>query len=416
MKTLFLIARTHLLSRLKQTIVAVLGVTFGIGTFIFLISITTGSNDFFVDVTLNNSPHIHIYNDIQTDRASVLDLAQEGEAYANVVRHQRPRQTKPNLKDGMRIVELLRQDPRVYDVAPQVSSQVFFQYGPVNINGTITGVEVEAENRLFDLGEKIVAGDMNALPAAYNGVIMGSGLAKKLNVGVGDRVNITTPRGSTLLLTVVALFRTGLIDLDNQQSYATLATVQKILEEPNSYITDIKLKLNEMDRARTIATEYAQQFGYTAKDWQTANAALEANLRVNNIIIYGVVVAILFVAGFGIFNILTMMIYEKMKDIAILKAMGFSGGDIRRIFLIEAVSIGIVGALFGLVFGFVSSYAMSLVPFENDIMVQMDHLPVNFKLSFYISGLVFGLLTTTIAGYSPSRRAARIDPVEIIRG
>jgi lipoprotein-releasing system permease protein len=111
-----------------------------------------------------------------------------------------------------------------------------------------------------------------------------------------------------------------------------------------------------------------------------------------------------------------MMIYEKMKDIAILKAMGFSDSDIRWIFLTQALVIGIAGALLGLVFGFLAAYSLSQMPFESDVMITMDHLPVSFNIVYYITGFTFGILTTALAGFIPSRNAAKLDPIAILRG
>ncbi|WP_019945761.1 ABC transporter permease [Dyadobacter beijingensis] len=133
-------------------------------------------------------------------------------------------------------------------------------------------------------------------------------------------------------------------------------------------------------------------------------------------IVYGVAGTILLVAGFGIFNILTMMIYEKMKEIAILKATGFSASDVRVIFLTQALVIGAAGAVMGLVFGFLISYAVSKVPFNSDVMIMLDHLPVSFKPVYYITGFTFGILTTALSGYLPSRKAAKMNPLSILKG
>lgn len=111
-----------------------------------------------------------------------------------------------------------------------------------------------------------------------------------------------------------------------------------------------------------------------------------------------------------------MMIYEKMKDIAILKAMGFSDTDIRWIFLVQALMIGLTGALMGLVFGFLAAYGISKMPYKSDVMITLDHLPVSFSAVYYVTGFTFGMLTTTLAGYLPSRKAARVDPITILRG
>jgi len=122
------------------------------------------------------------------------------------------------------------------------------------------------------------------------------------------------------------------------------------------------------------------------------------------------------VAGFGIYNILNMTIMNKMKDIAILKAMGFSGTDVKQIFMIQSIVIGFIGSLMGLGIGFLLSYLISRAPFDGGDIISINHIPVNFKLKYYIVGIVFGVVTTAIAGYMPSRKAAKLDPIEILRG
>jgi lipoprotein-releasing system permease protein len=122
------------------------------------------------------------------------------------------------------------------------------------------------------------------------------------------------------------------------------------------------------------------------------------------------------VAGFGIYNILNMMIYEKMNDIAILKATGFSGGDVMRIFIYEALLIGIVGGSLGLLLGLGVSYLISISPFETQAIPTVKTFPVNFDGLYYVIGAIFALITTFFAGFLPARKASKIDPVEILRG
>ncbi|MDO1446090.1 ABC transporter permease [Rhodocytophaga aerolata] len=413
---LFQIAKTHLLSRPKQTVVAALGVTFGISMFIFMVSFMTGVNKLLEETTLTNTPHIRIFNDIETDRPSILDEYYRNTPILTVVHHQKPKKEKQNLKDGFQIVRTIQADNRVLGISPLANSQVFYNYGSQQISGLITGVDIMAEDKLFNIRDKMIQGRIENLLSANNGIIMGAGLARKLNAQEGDKVSITTPEGVRLLLNIVGIMRTGIVQIDDTKSYATLATVQKILQEDNRYITDINIKLKDLNQAKGVAASYQSIFGYKAEDWETANATILLSFTLRNFITYAVVFTILTVAGFGIYNILNMTIYEKMKDIAILKATGFSGKDITSIFMVQAVTIGIAGGMVGLLLGFILSYAVSKVPFKADAFINMDHLPVNFDPYYYIVALLFGMLTTALSGYLPSRKASKIDPVEIIRG
>lgn len=391
-----------------------LGVTFGIGMFIALVSLMTGLNDFTEELTMTSSPDIHIYNDITESRASIAEEVNINGI--NIVHHQKPKKETAKVRNALQITEMIRRDPRVLGVAPTLSSQVFYNYGPVELPGNISGVDILEEDKLFDLRSKMKAGQIEDLLANNDGIIIGTGIARKMNVKVGDRIVITTPQGHTMPLKIVGLFQMGIGTIDNVRSYANISTVQTILQQDHSYITDINIKLIDLLQAKTVASEYQAMFGYKAEDWETANSTFLTGIVIRNIITYSVSFTLLIVAGFGIYNILNMTIMNKMKDIAILKAMGFSGKDVRLIFMIQSLVIGFMGSVAGLCIGYVLSYLIAQAPFDGGDMVSLDHFPVNFDAKYYITGIVFGVLTTALAGYMPSRKAAYVDPIEIIRG
>ena len=131
---------------------------------------------------------------------------------------------------------------------------------------------------------------------------------------------------------------------------------------------------------------------------------------------YVVSITLLVVAGFGIYNIMNMTINNKMKDIAILKAQGFSSKDIIQIFLSQSIFIGLLGAVIGLILGFLLAYALSRTPFPHSDFIAIKFFPVIFRPSHYLFGLFFGVITTFIAGLMPSLKASKIDPVIILRG
>jgi lipoprotein-releasing system permease protein len=414
MSPVFEIAWTHLTAKPKQTLIAMLGVTFGIGMFIALVSLMTGLNQFTEDVTMTSSPDIHIYHDITRERNTILE--EINPIGINLVHHQKPKAEGNKLRNALQIVEVIRNDPRISGVAPTLSSQVFYNFGPVQLNGYILGVDILEEDKLFDIRSRLKSGRLEDLKSNPDGILVGTGLARKLNADTGDRVVITTPQGYTMTLKIIGTFQMGIGAVDNVRAYANISTVQTILQKDKTYITDINIKVHNRQLAKIIAPDFQHMFGYKAEDWETANATFLTGVTIRNIITWSVSVTLLIVAGFGIYNILTMTIYNKMKDIAILKAMGFSGKDVRSIFMIQSVVIGLAGGVMGLIIGLGLSWLISKAPFNGGDIVSLEHFPVNFDSMYYLIGIVFGVLTTAFAGYMPSRKAARVDPIEIIRG
>jgi lipoprotein-releasing system permease protein len=259
-------------------------------------------------------------------------------------------------------------------------------------------------------------GKINDLKNIPNSVVIGTGLAEKMLVQIGDNIKISTVNNDQFVLKVVGFFQSGIAELDKVQCYTTLETSQKIIGESRSYITDLQIKLHDIDQAPEISKKYSELFSVEAIDIQTANSQFETGSSVRTLISYAVGITLLIVAGFGIYNILNMMIYEKMDSIAILKATGFSGKDVNRIFIIIAIIIGIVGGLLGLILGFLVSYLISFIPFETASLPTVKTYPISYIPKFYLIGALFSLITTYFAGYFPSRKASKIDPVDIIRG
>lgn len=301
-------------------------------------------------------------------------------------------------------------------VAPKVMTQVFFNTGTVDITGVINGIDPIQESNFFYFDDYITQGDVTDLNVVSNSIILGKALAEKLFVTVNDRVQVTTPQGERYSLKVVGLFESGLQEFDKVQSYTSLGTVRKILGKSSNYVTDLQIKIVDINTAPVLAATYAKLFECDAEDIQTVNAQFETGSFIRSLISYVVGITLLIVAGFGIYNILNMMIYEKMDSIAILKATGFSGTDVNRIFLLIALSIGIFGGSLGLLIGFLVSLGIDQIPFQPTALPTITTYPVNYDLIYYVIGLTFSLLTTYLAGLFPANKASKIDPVIIIRG
>jgi len=406
----------HLLrARLKQTIVAAAGVTFGIAMFITLLGFMNGLNDLLDGLMLNRTPHVRLFNEIKPAEDQPVNLSDAYKSGTNFIASIKPKDRGKAIYNSKTIIKTLKEDKRVVDVAPKVTTPVFFNSGTIEISGIINGISVAAEEELFKFSDYIIEGDMADLEQ-NNSIIIGSGLAKKMLLANGDIIKVTTPKGNLASLKIVGISQIGIAEIDDVMSTTSLSTAQKFLGEPTNYITDIQLKLYDITQAPQLAKEFSTKFGIDAIDYQTANSQFETGSNVRSIISYSVGIVLLIVAGFGIYNILNMMIYEKMDSIAILKATGFSGNDVKWIFLSLSIIIGLAGGILGLVFGFVFSSIIDTIPFETASLPTIKTYPINYNPLYYVIGITFALFTTTVAGLLPALKASKIDPVEIIRG
>lgn len=415
-KLIISVARALLLARWRQTMVAAIGVTFGITMFVTLLGFMSGLNDMLDNLILNRTPHIKLYNEIKPSVVQPIHLAKQYAQAYHFIHSVKPNAGRTEIYNSAAILKALKADARVLGVAPKITAQVFYNVGATDITGVVNGVDVEAENRLFFFKDYVTTGNFIDLVNVPNSIILGKAAADKMLAKIGDVVQVTTARGDVMKLKVVGFFQSGLQDVDKVQSYTSLATAQKLIGKPNTYITDMQVKLRDLNLAPQMAKDYARIFKVNAEDIQTVNAQFETGTKVRTIISYAVGVTLLIVAGFGIYNILNMMIYEKMDSIAILKATGFSGNDVKAVFVSIALSIGFFGGLAGLLFGFGLSAIIDQIPFNTAALPTIKTFPVNYNPKFYIIGCTFSLVTTYFAGLFPARKAGKIDPVVIIRG
>lgn len=416
LKLIFSIAKSLLLARWKQTLVAAIGVTFSITMFITLLSFMTGLNDLLDGLILNRTPHIRIYNEIKPNINQPVNLATNTEHQYNFISSIKSGNSRQEIYNYAAITQVLKKDERVLGYSPKIIAQVFFNDGAIDITGIVNGINVEDESKLFHFNEYVTAGNASDIDRLSNSIVLGKGLADKLLVNIGDVIQLTTSKGERFPIKVVGYFQSWLQEFDKTQSYASIATVQKILGKPSSYVTDLQVKLKDINAAPLVTKEYARLFNTDAEDIQTANSQFETETFVRTLISYAVGITLLVVAGFGIYNILNMMIYEKMDTIAILKATGFAGKDVKRIFIVIALSIGFFGGMAGLLFGFGLSSVIDQIPFNTAALPTVKTYPVNYNPMFYLIGSVFSLITTYFAGWFPARKASKIDPVIIIRG
>lgn len=422
MRLLLGISLTLLRAKLKQSIVAAVGVMFSITMFVTLLGFMNGLNDMLDGLILNRTPHVRLYNELKASPAQPIERAWEQYTAAgsagthHFIRSVKPKSELARLPNALGIMQSLEKDPRVLAITPRLVAQVFFNVGTVDLNAQVSGVDVQQEVQYYQFKDYLTKGDPQDLATGNNTIVLGKGLADMMEADIGDVVQVTTATGDRALLRVTGMFQSGIADYDKVQCYASVKTVQKLLGRPSTYFTDINVKLKDLALAPAMAKELATRFDVDAIDIEEANAQFDTGTRIRSIISYAVGITLLIVAGFGIYNILNMMIYEKLDAIAILKATGFSGGDVRRIFLSLSMILGIAGGAAGLLCGFGLQNLIDNIPFVTAALPTITTFPIDYDPRYYMIAVSFALVTTWIAGWFPARKASQVDPVQIIRG
>lgn len=407
---------TQIKSRFKQAMIATFGVMFGISTFIVLMSFMTGLNKLLDGLIINRTPHIQIYNEIKpSEKQPLQDYLSNTKNTLINISSIKPMQTLPNIRNANKLISYLNKQDQVRGVSKQVRVNAFYIAGTNELTGMLLGIDAKLESELFNFDDYLIEGKPDQLNKTQNGVLIGAGIAKKMSLHTNDRIFVRSVQGIQKGLKIVGIYQSGLAEVDDVQSYVNIKTGQQLLGKYSHYYTNINIKLDDLTQAPTYAKIIQKLFNVSALDIQSANAQFDTGSTIRNLITYAVSFTLLLVAGFGIYNVLNMLIYEKMNEIAILKATGFTAKDVYIIFISQALLIGVMGGLLGLSIGYLLSLWINKIPFDTEALPTIETYPINFDPLFYISGVAFAILATFLAGYLPARKASKLDPVEIIR-
>lgn len=400
------IANTYIFSNKKLTAVAVLGVLLGISVYIFMNSLLVGFDKSSNQSIFRNTSHIRVYKDDEISKVLVEN------SYKNyLIINPKIVPNKATLINPNAILDLILKQKEVKVASPQVNTSVFYNNGKSQLPGVSIGIKPDEANLMYNINSFMVDGNFDHLKSNINGILIGSGISEKMNVTINDNINLTSSKGVNRTFKVVGIFKTNNSIIDKSKSYINLVAAQQLLKENQTYITDINVNVTDPEKAESVAKTLTQITSYKAEGWKEANATIMATNKMRKMIITFVSITIVLVAGFGIYNILNMTVSQKINDIAILKAMGFNGNDVIKIFVTQAISIGLMGVFGGVII------AVILISFLKKIYLGGDigYFPIDYEFSKFIQGIVVGLLITFLAGYIPAKKAANVDPVQILR-
>lgn len=412
MKIAFYIALKHLLSRKRQSIVSLMGIVIGVAFFLAISSLMQGSQKDFIARLIDNAPHITVSDDFRSAKPQAVQRAYP-DAFVEL-RSVKPLTETRGIRGYQRILADLKKTPGVRASA-SLSGQALLSFAGRDVNITLNGMVPEDMRDITTIEEHMVRGSIDDLIADRNGIIVGRPLLDKMSLSFGDNLTLAASTGQVRVFKIVGTFSTGSIDYDETQAFVDIKRVQSLLNRSNRANTII-IKMDDAGKAFTFSRELEARIGYKSVSWQEATEDLLNTLAVRNVIMYSVVSAVLIVAAFGIYNIISTVVMEKHRDIAILKSMGFRASDIKRIFLIQGVILGIAGLIAGLPLGCLFMLALMQVTLKPPGLTEPVHMPLDWSLPQFLIAGAFALAASILAAWLPARKAARVLPVDILRG
>ena len=412
MNVILHIALKHLLFRKRQSIVSVIGIIIGVAFFLAISSLMQGSQNDFIKRLIDNSPHITISDEFRSAKKQPVS-----DVYPNALielRSVKPLTETRGIRGYKQILEKLKNTPGIRASAA-LSGEALLNFAGRDVNLSLNGMLPKDMYDITTIDEHMVQGSIDDLIANPNGIILGQPLMDKMSLSFGDNITLASSTGQVRVFRIVGTFRTGRSAYDEQQAFIDIKRAQSLLDRANR-ANSILIKMDNPDNAFSFAAEIEAQIGYKALSWQESSEDILSTLTIRNIIMYSVVSAVLIVAAFGIYNIISTVVMEKHRDIAILKSMGFRAKDIKKIFLIQGVLLGIAGLIIGLPLGCGLMYGLMQVELKPMGGSETINLPLDWSLPQFLIAGTFALSASILAAWLPARKASKILPVDILRG
>jgi lipoprotein-releasing system permease protein len=366
------IALRFLRHRKRSFVLSLSGVVFGVAIFISTQAQTQGFAKNFIDSTLGSNGALLLRSRFQNATSGLLVPPK------NVRNPDQPRRhALDGISNAPEIMRVSRQFADVASCSAVLRGTVSARAGFDNATVDLFGIDATQHLQTTNLANQLVAGDLDNFRNNPNAVIIGTRLADALQVAPGDAIQLLSPGGEYRRFAVAATARSGVGTIDSSRVYCHVRVAQTLLKKPFA-ASMIVYKLRDPDRAPAVAQAFENLFQHEAQPWQDreeGNLQLFLTLRISA----GITVSlIILLAGFGIFNVLTMSVLSKLKEIAILRSMGYRSGDISAIFLWQGAMIAAAGSLIGCVVGALFTWGISKIPIEIRGLLYANHFLVTW--------------------------------------
>lgn len=406
------IALRHLLARPRQSMVSLAGIILGVAFFLAIAALMIGSEKDFINRLVNTTPHITISDTFRNPRPQPVNQIHPTGAVE--LRNVKPMTENRGIRGYAQMLDAIQRIPGA-KASPVLAGQGILSFAGKNLAVTLNGMVAADIISVTAIEEDMVEGSVADLIANRNGIIIGQEMAKTMALQVNDNVTMTAPTGQVQVFKVVGLFSTGRSSYDSSQAFLDLKRVQALMDQPDRANTII-VKLADPYAAEKVAADLEREFSYKSVSWQEASRDIMNTLVIRNTIMYTVVSAVLVVAAFGIYNVISTVVMEKHRDIAILKSMGFEASDIRRVFLTQGVLLGLTGASLGIPLGMAFMLALGQIRMKPPGGNEIVQMPIAWDIWPFALAVGFAMGAAILAAFLPARKGASVQPVDILRG
>ncbi|HLW36474.1 MAG TPA: ABC transporter permease [Chthoniobacterales bacterium] len=395
--------------RKRALLLSLVGVIFGVGIFICTQAQTQGFAQFFINSTIGSNGALVLKSRFQPRYEELVVPTK------NVSALPARRNYFEGIHNVSEIMRVSRQFSNVVACSPVLRGNVSARSGFETTTVELFGIDPASHLRTTDLAKQIIDGKFDDFTNNTTAVILGYRLADQLEVGCGDSIQLLSPGGEYWRFIVGAIARSGVGAIDATRVYAHTRVAQRLLKK--SYQASMIIyKLRDPDRAPALAAHFETLFQHTSQSWQERE---ESTLQLFIMLRLSVAITVslmILLAGFGIFNVLTMSVLSKVREIAILRSMGYRQVDISAIFLWQGVLIATVGSLIGCFLGALLTWIVSKVPIHIRGLLYTNHFLVVWDWRHYFWATVLAGIAVFIASYVPAKRAALLQPVDTLRG
>lgn len=389
-------------------------IVLGVGLFIITQATTSGFEKFFIRTILGTNGAIRISDKMQDTMGHMLAAGADAGETSMVISNRENRKYIEGIDEPRLLIKALRPFGNVAAVSQVVTGSIIVESSFKDEDAKIYGIALDDHIAVSDLEHQIVRGDLAEYRVSPLGIVIGSGLAIRLRTEPGDSVSIQT-REQNRRYTIIAIYQTGVADIDRERIYMHLSEARSMLKKTTG-ASFLQVGLIEPKRAPADAFLMEETLGHSAESWQEREKTwLEVfrALRISSAITVSVFTLI---AGLAMFNTLAMIVMEKTKDIAILRSMGYTRDDILQIFLWQSVIVLMIGTVLGCLLGAVGTFGISQVPVNITGIFATDTFIVDGSVWHYVAAVSTATVMVMLASLVPARRAARLEPGDVIRG